>query len=497
MTAMSAQIRRFSVVILCAFLLLMANVFYIQVIRRDALANDSRNVRSIYQEYAIERGQILVGDKAIAISKATDDGDELKYQREYPQGTRYAFVTGFYSPVFGRTLAERQFNDFMVGESPEQFADSLAQLLSADPKPGGSLVLTLDADTQAAAERALGRRKGAVVALDPSTGAVLALTSYPRYDPNRLTSHDQKKDRAAWDELLADKDKPMLARAVSELYPPGSTFKVVTAAAALESLNMSPDSPLENATSYTPPQTRASIKNFGGGTCLGNKQPITLAEALQVSCNTVFARLGNDLGGERLVDMAQRFGLNERPNAYQIKDPTVAISRIPEASELDKPAEAQSAIGQRDVRVSPLQMAEVAATVANEGKRMSPFVVSRVLAFDGSLVKEFKPVQANEPISTSTADQLKAMMVQVVEKGTGEAARIPGAVVGGKTGTAQRGEGQAPHAWFIGFGESGGKKIAVAVIIEAGGDLGSEATGGRLSAPVAKAVMQAYFGGGR
>jgi len=496
MTAMSAQVRRFSVVILCAFLLLMGNVFYIQVIRRDALANDSRNVRSLYREYSIERGQILAGDKAIAISKATDDGDELKYRREYPQGPRYAFVTGFYSPVFGRTLAERQFNDFMVGESPEQFADSLAQLLSEDPKPGGSLTLTLDADTQAAAERALGRRKGAVVALEPSTGAVLALTSFPRFDPNRLTSHDQKKDREAWDQLLADDDKPMLARAFSELYPPGSTFKVVTSAAALESLNMSPDSPLENATSYTPPQTRAAIRNFGGGTCLGNKQPITLAEALQVSCNTVFARLGNDLGGERLVDMAERFGLNQ-PSPYQIKDPTVATSRIPAASELDKPAEAQSAIGQRDVRVSPLQMAQIAATVANEGKRMSPFVVSRVLAFDGSLVKEFKPVQANEPISTSTADQLKQMMVQVVEKGTGEAARIPGAVVGGKTGTAQRGEGQAPHAWFIGFGEAGGKKVAVAVIIEAGGDLGSEATGGKLSAPVAKAVMQAYLGGGR
>jgi penicillin-binding protein A len=484
MTAMSAQVRRFSVVILCAFLLLMVNVFYLQVIRRDALADDTRNRRSLFQEYAIERGQMLVGNKAIAISERTNDDDELLFQRKYPEGQRYAFLTGFYSPVFGRSLAERQFNEYMVGKSPEQFADSLSQLLSADPKPGGSLVFTIDPRVQEAAERALGRSKGAVV----------ALTSFPRYDPNRLTSHDFEKDSEAWKRLNADEDKPMLSRATSEVYPPGSTFKVITAAAALAD-GRRPDTGLENAVTYVPPQTQRAIPNFGGGTCLGNKQPITLAEALQVSCNTVFARLGNELGGEKLVNMAERFGLNQE-SPYQLEG-GAATSRIPPASEMDKPAEAQSAIGQRDVRVSPLQMAQVAATIDNEGKRMAPQVVTKVLAFDGSLVREFRPDEVNEPISADVAEQLKQMMVQVVERGTGEGARIPGAIVGGKTGTAQRGQGQDPHAWFIGFGEKGGKKIAVAVIIEAGGDLGSEATGGRLSAPIAKAVMQAYLRGGQ
>lgn len=485
---MNRQIRRLSTVLLCAFLLLMGNLGYWQFARADDLSNDSRNRRTLIDEYSIERGRMLVGDQVIANSVPTEG--TLEFRREYPEGDRYAFITGFYSLVFGRSMLEQQLNEYLIGQAPEQFADNLVQLFTAGDRPGGNLVLTLDPEVQAAAEEALGERKGAVVALDPATGAVLGLTSFPRYDPNRLSSHDPAEIRAAWDELQADEDKPMANRAAGELYPPGSTFKVVTAAAALELGGFSPDTGIENTDSYTPPLTSVPIRNFGGSSCLGGKDPITLAESMQVSCNTSFARLGNELGADRLVEMAEAFGLNSE-SPYQLP---AAESAIP--TEMDAPAEAQSAIGQRDVRVSPLQMASIAATVANDGRRMAPYVVNRVLADDGSLVRSFAPEEVNQPISGETAAQLREMMTAVVEDGTATAAKVDGVTVAGKTGTAQHAEGAAPHAWFMGFGDDGERSIAVAVLVEEGGDAGSEATGGRVSAPVAADVISAYLGGG-
>jgi penicillin-binding protein A len=490
---MNRQIRRFATVMLCAFGLLMGNLFYWQVVRADGLADDPRNTRTLIKEYSTERGRIVLASKdgrqEVVLAESVPTDDALKYLRRYPQGRRYGFVTGFYSLVFGRSLAEQTFNELLTGQAPEQFADNLVDLISAKDRPGGTLELTLDPEAQQAAERALGEHKGAVVALDPATGAVVALTSFPRFDPNELSGHDTGEMRDAWDRLNASPSKPLLNRSASELYPPGSTFKVITAAAALES-GIGPDSPLPNANEYKPPQTSATIRNFGGGSCLGGKNPITLAESLQVSCNTVFARLGNQLGTDKLVGAAERFGLNKE-SPYQL--PAVT-SQIP--TELDPPSLAQSAIGQRDVRVSPLQMATIAATVANGGKRMAPFVVSKVRAADGSQVKSFPPKEVEQAVSPDIAAQLRAMMVQVVEKGTGNFAKISGIEVGGKTGTAQRGEGQAPHAWFIGFASNGDRQIAVAVIVEAGGSLGSEATGGHVAAPIAKDVMVAYLGGG-
>jgi peptidoglycan glycosyltransferase len=488
---MNTQIRRFGLVMLAVFVLLLANLLYYQVIRADALANDNRNARTIIKEYSIERGRMIAGsgDEQVVVAESVATDDALRYLRRYPEGRAYSFVTGFYSFVFGRHLAEASFNDFLIGQAPEQFAQNLEQLLTAEARPGGTLQLTIDPRVQAAAIAGLGERKGAVVALEPSTGAVLALTSFPRYDPNPLSGHDSARIRQAWERLERDPDQPRLNRAASQLYPPGSTFKVITAAAALED-GISPEEPLENADSYTPPLTRAGvIRNFGGSSCKGGKPQITLTESLEVSCNTVFARLGNRLGAGKLVGMAEKFGFNaEMP--YQLE---AATSQIP--ADLDPPAEAQSAIGQRDVRASPLQMASIAATIANGGRRMAPRVVDSVKAADNSLVKRFPPKEVDQAISPQVAGQLQDMMVNVVDNGTGSNAQIPGIRVGGKTGTAQRGEGQNPHAWFIGFASSGDRQIAVAVIIEAGGDLGSEATGGQLSAPIARNVIQAYLGG--
>jgi penicillin-binding protein A len=485
---MNRQIRRVAVVVLVAFMALLAAPLYWQVLAADRLANDPRNTRVLIKEYSIERGPIVLADQTeVARSdRSRQRGDPLEFVRHYPQGERYGMVTGFYSLVYGRTLAEQEFNSFLLGRAPEQFAQNVTDLLTARETPGGTLVLTLDKAAQEAAEGALRRRKGAVVALDPRTGAVLAMTTYPRYDPNELSSHEPEQIRRNWDRLIDDPDGPLLNRAAGGLYPPGSTFKVITAAAALEN-DVSMDEELPSPTVYDVPQTSADIRNFGGSSCLDGS--LTLPEALRISCNTTFAALGVRLGDEKLAAEAEKFGFNQ-PSPYQLP---AATSSIPQQQ--DVPATAQSAIGQRDVRVSPLQMASVAATIANDGRRMAPFVAQQVVSDEGRVVKRFEGEDLGQAIPERVAGNLQQMMLGVVEQGTGQAAQIPELPVAGKTGTAQHARGKAPHAWFIGFTESGDRGIAVAVVVEQGGNAGSEATGGRTAAPIAQAVMRAYIEG--
>jgi peptidoglycan glycosyltransferase len=483
---MNRQIRRVAVVVLVAFVALLAAPLYWQVLAAPRLANDSRNTRVLIKEYSIERGAIVLADRTeVARSvRSKQRGDPLEFVREYPNGERYGMVTGFYSLVYGRTLAEQEFNSFLLGRAPEQFGQNVTDLLTARETPGGTLVLTLDKATQEAAEQALGDSKGAVVALDPRTGAVLAMTTFPRYDPNQLSSHNPEAIRRNWERLVKDEDGPLLNRAAGALYPPGSTFKVVTAAAALENgVTMSEELP--SPTVLDVPQTSADIRNFGGSSC-GDGQ-LTLTEALEISCNTTFAGLGIRLGSQKLAAEAGKFGFNE-PSPYELP---AATSVIPERQ--DVPATAQSAIGQRDVRVSPLQMASVAATIANGGRRMAPFVGQEVVSDKGKVVKRFEGEDLGQAIPERVAGDLTDMMRQVVESGTGTAARIPGLQVAGKTGTAQHAQGRPPHAWFIGFTSSGDRAIAVAVVVEDGGSLGSEATGGHVAAPIAKRVMEAYL----
>jgi penicillin-binding protein A len=483
------QIRRVAVVVLVAFLALLAAPLYWQVLAAPRLANDPRNTRVLIKEYSIERGAIVLADRTeVARSdRSRQRGDPLEFVRRYPQGERYGMVTGFYSLVYGRTLAEQEFNSFLLGRAPEQFAQNVTDLLTARETPGGTLVLTLDRAAQEAAERALGPRKGAVVALDPRTGAVLAMTTFPRYDPNQLSSHNPEAIRRNWDRLVNDEDGPLLNRAAGALYPPGSTFKVITAAAALEN-GVSMTDELPSPPVYDVPQTSANIRNFGGATC--GDGSLTLTEALEISCNTTFAGLGVELGSEKLAAEAEKFGFNE-PSPYELPAATSVIPR-----EQDVPATAQSAIGQRDVRVSPLQMASVAATIANSGRRMAPFVGQEVLSDKGRVVKRFEGEDLGQAIPERVAGDLKDMMLQVVESGTGTAAQISGLPVAGKTGTAQHARGRAPHAWFIGFTGAGDRQIAVAVVVEEGGDVGSEITGGRTAAPIARDVMAAYLRGG-
>jgi peptidoglycan glycosyltransferase len=486
---MNRQIRRVAAVVLVAFLALLAAPLYWQVLAAPRLANDSRNTRVLIKEYSIERGPIVLADRTpVAESvRSRQRGDPLEFVRQYPQGERYGMVTGFYSLVYGRTLAEQEFNSFLLGRAPEQFGQNVTDLLTARETPGGTLVLTLDRATQVAAEEALGGRKGAVVALDPRTGAVLAMTTFPRYNPNSLSSHNPEAIRRNWERLINDEDGPLLNRAAGALYPPGSTFKVVTAAAALEN-GVTMSEALPSPTVLDVPQTSADIRNFGGSSCGGGQ--LTLPEALEISCNTTFAGLGIRLGSQKLAAEAEKFGFNE-PSPYQLP---AATSVIPERQ--DVPATAQSAIGQRDVRVSPLQMATVAATIANGGRRMAPFVAQEVVSGKGRVVKRFEGEDFGQVIPERVAGDLRDMMLRVVESGTGVAAQIPNLQVAGKTGTAQHARGQAPHAWFIGFTSAGDRSIAVAVVVERGGDAGSEATGGRTAAPIAKRVMETDNRGG-
>jgi penicillin-binding protein A len=486
---MNRQIRRVAVVVLVAFIALLAAPLYWQVLAADRLANDPRNTRVLIKEYSIERGPIVLADRfEVATSvRSRQRGDPLEFVRRYPEGQRYGMVTGFYSLVYGRTLAEQEFNSFLLGRAPEQFGQNVTDLLTARETPGGTLVLTLDRATQEAAERALGARKGAVAALDPRTGAVLAMTTFPRYDPNELSSHNPEAIRRNWDGLIKDENGPLLNRAAGALYPPGSTFKVVTAAAALEN-GVTMDQELPSPPVYDVPQTSADIRNFGGATC--GDGALTLAEALEISCNTTFAGLGVELGSQKLAAGAEQFGFNQ-PSPYQLP---AATSVIPERQ--DVPATAQSAIGQRDVRVSPLQMATVAATIANGGRRMGPFVAQEVVSDRGSVVKRFEGEDFGQAIPERVAGNLQEMMLGVVESGTGTEAQIDGLQVAGKTGTAQHAAGKAPHAWFIGFTSSGDRAIAVAVVVEEGGDVGSEITGGRTAAPIAREVMETYVRGG-
>lgn len=478
---MNRPIRRVALAALALFGLLFLNVNYIQVVQAESLRNNPRNNRLLLDEYGRPRGDIIAGRTTLVESKKT--GDRLEHLRVYAGGDPnlaavFAPVTGYYSLVYGATAVERAYNDTLSGNDDRLFVRRLSDILTGRSPQGGSVVLTIDPDLQRLAARTLGNRRGAVVALDPRTGAVLAMVTSPSYDPNVLSSHDPAKIRAAHDRLLGDKDRPLVNRAAEEVYPPGSTFKVVVAAAALEA-GMKPTDQLDCSRAITLPLTRVQLRNFGNGSCPAK---VTLAQALEHSYNTSFATLGMRLGAEKLQDMAEEFGFNARPDLTLRTVPSV----FPQG--LNTPQTAQSAIGQFDVRATPLQMAQVAAAIANNGRLMRPHVISEVLAPDLSVLEKVEPKEQGRPFGVTTANALTEMMVNVVRTGTGTRAQIPGVTVAGKTGTAQN--AGPSHAWFIGFAPATNPEIAIAVIVENGGG-DDNATGGRVAAPIAQQVMAA------
>jgi peptidoglycan glycosyltransferase len=425
----------------------------------------------------------------VAVSRRTDD--QYVYQRVYQQPLKYAQLTGYYSYVYGRAAVEAGENQILSGSDPRLFVNRVVDLIGNSQPEGGSVSLTVDPQAQEAAFdglRALGRDvEGSVVALEPATGKVLAMVSSPTYDPNVLASHDFGRVNRAWEELNAAESRPLLNRGVQEVYPPGSTFKLVTAAAALATGQYTPDTRVRGGARLDLPQTSTDLVNDGGSSCGGDR--ITLTQALEVSCNVSFGDIGMRLGGDALRAQAEKFGFGQ---AYLTDLPGQVRSRFP--ADPDEPQTALSAIGQFDVAATPLQMAMVVAGIANGGTVMRPYVVDEVRAPDLSVLDEARPeAYRRNAVSASVARQLTTMMVSVVDQGTATPAQIPGISVAGKTGTAQSSPQRPPYAWFVSFAPAENPQVAVAVLVEDAGVERNAISGSGLAAPIAKQVMQAVI----
>lgn len=482
---MNTPLRRLAVVVALLFTSLLLSTSWIQYVGASSIAAGQGNVREVYREFGRERGPIVVAGDPAATS--TDVGGDYQFLRVYPGGELYAHATGFFSIVYGTTATEDVMNDVLAGTADSLFYSRISQVLTGQDPTGGSVELTLDPAAQQAAWDALGDQRGAVVAIEPTTGQILAMVSKPSYDPAELASHDLSAVREAWERLNANPDAPLVNRAIAgPTYPPGSVFKLVTAAAALESGEYTPDSELPGPAALDLPQSTAVLPNYDDRPC-GPDDTTTLAEALRISCNSAFGQLGIDLGGEALREQAARFGYDQ-----ELTIPlTVTPSTVPEG--LNAPQSAQAAVGQFDVRVTPLQVAMTSAAIANNGVLMRPQLVRTIRGPDLQVVEQVEAEVLAEPVEPATAEALTAMMVEVVSTGTGTAAQIADVAVAGKTGTAQTGNDSAPHAWFTSFAPAGDPQVAVAVVVENGGSAGSETSGGRVAAPIARAVMEAVL----
>lgn len=480
---MDRQIRRLGLVLLAMFLALFVKLNDLQVVRADRLANAPGNTRQTTRDFSRERGVIQTADGAIVAQSVPSD-DEFERLRQYPENELFAHIGGYFSFTYGTEGVERTYNADLAGRSVA--LKRLTDVLS-DRVRTGNVTLTISKALQQVARDALGTRTGAVVALNPTDGAVLAMWSYPSFDPNPLAGHDQKAVQATWADLQGQPAKPLLPRAYRRSYAPGSTFKVVTAAAALERRVDLVTKSYPSLRDLDLPQTDANLPNFGNSSCGG-----VLPDLLRVSCNTGFAQLGLDMGGEALAGEAGEFGFNARP---PLDLPAVAKSSFPDAGSFrqDQPGLAKSAIGQQDVAATPLEMALVAAGVANGGVIMKPHVLSEIRDDEGELVRSYQAEEWLTAMSPQNAAVLRDMMVNVVNGGTAGRAAVPGVQVAAKTGTAQT-VGDNSHAWLIAFAPAEAPRVAVAVIVESQPGLGDTVTGGRIAAPIAQAVLGAALG---
>ncbi|MFK5688256.1 peptidoglycan D,D-transpeptidase FtsI family protein [Ornithinimicrobium sp. LYQ92] len=481
---MNTPIRRLALVVFAMFTALLLATTWIQFVQADDLRERPDNRRTLIDSYSRDRGAILVDGTPIAASERTDD--ELEWLRRYDQATRYAHVTGYYSFTYGAGLGlERAYDSLLAGTDDSLFYNRLADVVTGTPTTGASLELTIDPQVQAAAIEALGDRQGAAVALDPSTGEILAMVSRPSFDPNALSSHQLNAVDEAYAELIDDPARPLVNRAIGgDLYPPGSTFKLVVAAAALESGEYSPDSELEGPRTYTLPGTETSLPNFGGAACDPEDMP-TLAESVQASCNTSFAWLAGELGADAVREQAEAFGFG------QPLDVPMSVTPSTYPDELDDAQLALTGIGQFEVRETPMQVAMISAAIANGGVSMTPYLVEEVRGSDLDVIESTEPRTRARAVSEETAAELTEMMGLVVEQGSGQAAGVPGMQVAGKTGTAEFGDTGAAHAWFTGFAPADDPQIAVAVIVESATDNWTGETGGLVAAPIARAMFEA------
>jgi len=486
-------LRRISIAVLVMFLLLLINVNYLQGFETSSLATEPGNSRAFYAaQNQYERGSIITSDGVtIAASKpSTNPNDSIKYQRYYPGGAVYAPVTG-YDTLYSQTGIEAAENSLLSGNDSALDVRKFIDLITGKSTKGATVQVTINSAAQTAAYNALaaGAKAGAVVAIDPSTGKILAMASYPSYNPEVLATHDGTQLIKADNQLLADKSQPLLNRALEGTYPPGSTFKIVTSSALLTqdpgtTINTNVDSP----TQLTLPQTTKVLTNNDGEACGDGSGQAPLITAFAQSCDTTFGKIGEDLGASALDAMATKFGMNN-PNLTVPLSVAQSNYTIPPSLALT----AYSAIGQFDDTVSPLQEAMFSAAIANGGTLMKPYLVQQVTASDLSTVTSTTPSALSQPVSASVASGVGKMMLAVVQDSDGTAygfnANVVGVQIAGKTGTAQNGVNNSglDDAAFTCFAPYANPKIAVGVIIQGGG------YGATAAAPIAVKVIQAYL----
>lgn len=470
------MIRRVSVVVAVMFAALMINITVNEVVRAPGLLEDPRNRRVRDAEYSQDRGAIMVGDMAIAETTEAKDST-FKYLRSYPKGGLYAHITGYYSYDYSRSGLELSYNQELAGTDSSQAFTRFIDILSGRQPSGANVVTSIDARAQTAAAEALGDKVGAVMAMDYETGEVLAMVSSPTYDPNLLSTHDLEAAHDSWDALVDDPAGALKNRAANEVYLPGSTFKLVTAAAALES-GLNPDSLVDAPDALQLPGTTHEITN--AGSC-GNGQ-VTIQEALIRSCNTAFANIGMTLGDDALREQAEAFGFDTELST----DFRTAVSRFP--ADPDEAQTAMSAIGLYDVAASPMQMMMVAGTIANGGVMMEPHIGTSVVAPDLTVLSTNSPTELGQPISRSTADSLKDMMREVVTSGTAQSANSSVVDIYAKTGTAMQDQSRPNFAWMVGFAED--PNIVVVAMIEDADSARSDISGGKLAGPIVRQVIE-------
>ena len=477
---MNGPIRRLAIGLFFAFLVLLGATSWIQAVAADTYRNDPRNTRQAISQAGKERGVIVSAEGTVLAESVPDAEDPRRFVRTYPEGPPFAHVVGYTSRLVGDAGLEDAYVDDLRSRRDLTISDLVSAVLGQDLRPR-SIRLTIDAELQKAAYEALGDRSGAVVALDPRTGAVLAMVSTPSFDPGSLEGTDAA---ANWEKLLADPTNPLADRATRELYPPGSTFKTVVAAAAIDVGVADPETTFPDPAEFDLPGSTATISNFGGGLC-GDGESVTLMRAFVRSCNTVFADLSIQVGAEDIGVVAEGLGFNDRLDfPWRVAESVFPVGRV----DNDDAALAQSGLGERDVRATPLQMAMVAAAIANNGSVMQPYLVDQIFNADGDAVSQTDPQKLSDAMSPETALTLTEMMERVVTEGTGTNATVPGVRVGGKTGTAAAPDG-ASYPWFIGFAPLEAPTIAIAVMFEPQAETGESDTGGRVAAPVAGSLI--------
>ncbi|WP_326620886.1 penicillin-binding transpeptidase domain-containing protein [Streptomyces decoyicus] len=481
---MNKPLRRAAIFCLALIVALMGWVTWLQGAKAGEYKEDPHNPRVAIGKYAAPMGNILVGGEPVTGSAATSS--TLKYKRTYKDGSLYAPVTGFTSQIFGSNQLENLYGDLLDGSDSR--LQSPADALTRTRAKGGDVVTSIDPAVQKAGRRALGGKKGAALAMDPATGRVLGMVSTPSYDPGKFAGSGSA-DQKAWKKMSGDSDHPEVNRALRQPLPPGSTFKLVVAAAALENgLYSSVDEATHSPDPYTLPHTRTKLTNENASAPCKNAD---IRTALQYSCNTVFAKMAVDLGKDKVKAQAEKFGFNDEKVDTPVRAGT---SRYP--SDMDEAQTALSGIGQFDDQATPLQMAMISSAIANGGELRTPQLVDALTDGGGTTVQDFAPKTygGGKTMSAGTAQQLQSAMQTVVDKGTGSGAKISGLTVGGKTGTAQHGVDNSgtPYAWFVSYAKDGnGRQVAVAVMVEDGHAARNEISGNGLAAPTARAMMKA------